>query len=507
METLNVASLLDLRARLDPERMFFTAAGENRTFGQVGADSRRFAGALAELGVRKGERVGLLVPNSADFPTAYYGVLNLGAVPVPLNVTSPAAEVAYYLADSGAVALLAAESLLPAAQEGVAQVRSCRHLILTGEGTPPGEAHRMGDLLRRARPLGEIARTRPEEEAVILYTAGTTGRPRGVVLTHFNCYYSANFISRDFWRVGPEDIILMVSPAAHIFGQMLLSAALVTRARLSLLPRFEPEAFLRAIQQDRVTFFAGVPTLAHLMLHSPQVESFDLSSLRAVMFSGAPLHPQVAEQFRKRFPLELSTGYGMTEGVPFTYLTGDRFESAPPGSVGLPALDTEVRIVDEQDQVLEVGGLGEIVVRGPQVFQSYLNRPEETALAMRNGWFHTGDVGYLDAAGHLFLVDRLKDMIKRSGYAVSPAEVERVLTTHPSVAEAAVVGIPDPKVGEEVKAFVVLRPGAHATPEELIVHCKARLAAYKYPRLVEFRESLPKSTAGKVLRRDLREPS
>ena len=372
MESLNVSSLLDLRARLDPGRTFFTVSGEPRTFGQVETDARRFAGALAILGVRPGERVALMVPNSADFPTGYYGVLYLGAVPVPLNVTSPAPEVAYYLADSGAVALLAAESVLPAAREGFAQTQTCRHLIVTGEGAPLEQAHRMEDLMQQAQPVAEIARTRLDEEAVILYTAGTTGRPRGVVLTHFNYYFSANFISRDFWRVGPDDVILMVSPAAHIFGQMLLSAALVTGARLSLLPRFEPEAFLRAIEQDRVTFFAGVPTLAHVMLHSPQVESFDLSSLRAVMFSGAPLHPQVAEQFRKRFAVEISTGYGMTEGVPFTFLTGDRFDFAPPGSVGLPALDTQVRIVDEQDQVVGEEELGEIVVRGPQVFRSYL---------------------------------------------------------------------------------------------------------------------------------------
>ncbi|MGA2820172.1 MAG: AMP-binding protein [Anaerolineales bacterium] len=507
MESLNVANLLDLRARLDPERTFFTASGEARTFSQVEADSQRFAGALAEMGVQPRQRVVLMLPNTADFPTAYYGALNLGAVPVPINVTSPSPEVAYYLADSDAVALVAAEGVLPAALEGFAQVGTCRHLIVAGEGAPPARAHRLRDLLGRARPLGEIARTGAAEEAVILYTAGTTGRPRGVVLTHFNYYFSANFISRDFWRVGPEDVILMVSPAAHIFGQMLLSAALVTRARLSLLPRFEPEAFLRTIQQDRVTFFAGVPTLAHLMLHSPQVENFDLSSLRAVMFSGAPLHPQVAEQFRKRFGVELSTGYGMTEGVPFTFLTGDRFDSAPPGSVGLPALNTEIRIVDEGDQPVAAEQLGEIVVRGPQVFQSYLNRPEETTAAMRSGWFHTGDIGRLDAQGHLYIVDRLKDMIKRSGYAVSPAEVERVLAAHPSVAESAVVGVFDAKVGEEVKAFVVLRPGARATAEELIAHCKTQLAAYKYPRLVEFREALPKNAAGKVLRRALRDPA
>ncbi len=268
---------------------------------------------------------------------------------------------------------------------------------------------------------------------------------------------------------------------------------------------FEPEAFLRTIQSDRVTFFAGVPTLAHLMLHSPAVKAFDLTSLRAVMFGGAPLHPLVATQFAQTFGVRLITGYGMTEGVPMVFLTADMFAAAPSGAVGRPAFGTEIRVVDEGDRDVPAGELGEIIVRGPQVFREYLNLPQETAQAMRGGWFRTGDVGRLDEKGYLYIVDRLKDMIKRSGYAVSPAEVERALQAHAAVAESAVVGIADQALGEEIKAFVVLRPGAGATAEELIAHCQGQLAAYKYPRQIEFRESLPKSPAGKILRRVLRE--
>jgi len=507
MQGLNVASLLDFRARMEPDKIFFTAAGEGRTFRQVDAASQRFAGALAALGVRPGQRVALMLPNSADFTTAYYGALRLGAVPVPISVTSPAPELAYFLADCGAAALVTAVAVLLPASDGFQQAGTCRHLIvanLPGSSARPPGAYRLASLLEDARPNARIAETHLDDEAVILYTAGTTGRPRGVVLSHFSFYFASLSMSRDIWRLRAEDVILMVSPATHVFGQMMLSAALVTGARLTLLPRFEPEAFLRAIQEDHVTFFAGVPTLAHMMLHSPLAEKFDLSSLRAAMFSGAPLHPEVAEQFRKRFGVELSTGYGMTEGVPFTLLTADMYLAAPSGTVGLPALGTEIRIVDEQDRQVEAEQLGEIVVRGPALFQRYLNRPEETAAAMRNDWFHTGDIGRMDAQGYLYIVDRLKDMIKRSGYAVSPAEVERALQAHPSVAESAVIGVPDPKLGEEVKAFVVLKPGAEATAQELVAHCKTLLAAYKYPRLIEFRDSLPKSAAGKILRRALR---
>jgi len=506
MDSLNLAMLLEHRARQDPNKVCLMLGKERRTFAQMLEAAQHCAGGLAALGIGPGQRVGILLPNEPDFFSAYFGVLLIGAVPVPMNVTSPGPEIAFFLGDTQAAALITAAAVLPAAVEGMKAAPACKHLIVAGttEKLPPS-ALRFDQILAESDPLVLPTATHPNDEAVVLYTAGTTGRPRGVVLTHFNLYFAAQFVARDFWEVQPGDVMLMVASGAHIFGQTILNVAMVTGAALSLLPRFEPEAFLRTIQTDRVTFFAGVPTLAHLMLHSPAVKGFDLSSLRAVMFGGAPLHSQVATQFAQTFGVRLITGYGMTEGVPMVYLTADMFAAAPTGAVGQPAFGTEIRIVDEHDQNVAVGGLGEIVVRGPQVFREYLNLPEETAQAMRGGWFHTGDVGRLDEQGYLFIVDRLKDMIKRSGYAVSPAEVERALQAHSAVAESAVIGIPDERLGEEIKAYVVVRPGATVTAEELIAHCQGQLAAYKYPRQIEFREALPKSPAGKILRRVLRE--
>jgi long-chain acyl-CoA synthetase len=506
MDSFNLAMLLEHRALHDPDKVCLMAGAERRTFAQVYEQAQRAAGALAALGIRPGQRVGMLMSNEPAFFSAHFGILQLGAVPVPMNVTSPGPEVAYVLGDTQAVAIIASSASMHAAAEGAQASPACQHIIVAGaSGDLPAGALGYESLLAQSQPQASPAARHPDDEALVLYTAGTTGRPRGVVLTQFNLYFSALFIARDFWEVRSDDVVLMVASGAHIFGQMILSVAMVTGAALSLLPRFEPEAFLRAIQSDRVTFFAGVPTLAHLMLHSPAVKAFDLTSLRAVMFSGAPLHPQVAAQFAQTFGVRLITGYGMTEGVPMTYLTADMFAAAPSGAVGLPAFGTGIRVVDENDRDVAADALGEVLVRGPQVFREYLNLPQETAQAMRGGWFHTGDVGRLDQKGYLFIVDRLKDMIKRSGYAISPAEVERALQSHAAVAESAVVGVADDALGEEIKAFVVLRPGANATAEELIAHCQAQLAAYKYPRQIEFRDSLPKSPAGKILRRVLRE--
>lgn len=508
MNILNTAMILEYAARRTPDRTCIIAGEQRLTFAQVDAEARRFANVLARLGVEQGQKVALLLPNAPVFVSCYYGALKLGAVPVPLGVTSPGPEIAYFLKDSDAVAVVAFEAFAQAAVEGFESAGTCQHLLLAnlpGSEVCPPPAQRLAPLLESAPDIFSTVPTSPSDVAVILYTAGTTGQSKGVALTHFNYDFMAKFLVSDFWRVGPDDVILMVAPASHIFGQTIINAACAARARLTVLPRFEPEAFLRTIEKDQVTFFAGVPTLVHFMLNSPLVDEHNLRSLRHVMIGGAPLHPGMAKRFVERFQVEMITGYGLTEGVPVTFLNSDMYKRAPEGSIGLPAFGTTVRIVDGADRDVPPGEPGEIIVRGPQMFTAYYNRMEESAAAWRNGWFHTGDMGRIDEHGYVYIVDRVKDMIKRSGYAVSPAEIERVLLTHPAVAEAAVIGVPDEALGEEIKAFVALKPGANASAKELIAHCKTQLAAYKYPRLIEFRDSLPKNSAGKVLRRALRE--
>ena len=508
MNTLNVAMLLEHAARVAPHQTFVIEEHQRFSFGEVESEACRVANALAGLGVRSGDRVALFLPNTSMFVIAYYGALKLGAIPVPLNVASPGPELARLLADAEATILIAYEPFMAAAAEAInVNQDRCRLLIANSPGSdacPPG-TQRLADLMRDAADNFVTALTRPDDTAMILYTSGTAGQPKGAMLTHFNINFFAQLLAHDLWQLTADDVMLMVAPAAHIFGQSMINVACVAQARLSLMAKFDLPKFLNTIERDRVTFFAGVPTLGHYLLNASGLDRCDLSSLRVVMLSGAAVPPDLIRSVRARFQVDVITGYGMTEAVPITFVTAVEMARAPIGSVGQAVWGTAVMIVDDAGLRVPIGELGEIVVRGPQVFCGYYRRPLETAAAQRDDWFHTGDVGHVDEAGHLFIVDRIKDMIKRSGYAVYPAEVERVLVEHPAVAEAAVVGVPDAAVGEEIKACVVLKLGAAVTPDELIEHCKQQLAAYKCPRIVEVRDSLLKNPAGKIVRSTLRQ--
>jgi long-chain acyl-CoA synthetase len=507
MYTLNAAMMLESAARAQPDAIFLVDGDRRLAYAEVDQLACRFANALDSLGISRGDRVALLIPNVLELVTCEIGVLKAGAIAVPITVTAPGPEVGKLLTDSEARVLVVHESYLEAGLEGFDSADTCQELVvanLPGSEVCPDGAQRLADMASVAEDVYETAPTAPDDEALILYTSGTAGEPKGVLLSHFNLYFQASYMAFDFWQPTSEDVILMVAPGSHLFGQTLINVACMVTAALVMMPRFEPEAFLKTVQSERVTFFAGVPTIAHFMLSAPFVDNFDLSSLRRVMFGGAPIAAETLQRFAERFDLEAIVGYGLTEGVPVTYYSAAMMTDAPPGAVGKAAWGTSIRIVGEDGDDVLPGEVGEVIVRAPHICLGYHNRPQETTQAFRGGWFHTGDVGKMDAEGNLFLVDRLKDVIKRSGYSVYPAEVERVLHSHPAVGEAAVVGVPDEKIGEEIKAFVVLKPGAEASEEDLIEHCKSQLAAYKYPRSVEFQEELPKSGVGKVLRRKLR---
>ena len=507
MATLNVAMMLEHAARTTPDHPFLSGGRERLSYADVDVAARRFANVLASLGVTPGERVALLMANCTAFVVCYYGVLKAGAVAVPLHPSSPGPEVAYFLEDSGASVLIAAGATAAAATAGFDAVSSCRHLVVDDS---PDDPERVGGLsleplLSAASADHESWPTVPQDVAVILYTSGTTGRPKGAKLTHFNVHFFSRLLAGEFWRLTADDVVLMAAPPAHIFGLAILNVSCAAGARIFLLPRFDVALFLDAVDAEGVTFFAGVPTLAQHLLRAPLAHGRTLGDVRLVMLGGAALEPELVQAFRDRFGVPVITGYGMTEGVPLTYLTEDTMDSAPPGSVGRAAWGTDIAIVDDAGVAVPAGEPGEIVVRGPQLFDGYHDRPDESASVWRNGWFRTGDVGRMDGDGHLFVLDRLKDLIKRSGYSVYPAEIERVLHAHEAVAEAVVVGVSDPMVGEEVKAFVALRPGRSISADELIRHCRATLASYKVPRLVEFRDALPRNPTGKLLRRALRE--
>jgi|DewCreStandDraft_2_1066082.scaffolds.fasta_scaffold02189_3 long-chain acyl-CoA synthetase len=505
--------------------------GHRWTYRQLDRIANRFANALIGLGVRPGDRVALLLPNCPQFVAAYFGAWKAGAVVTPVNPLYAPGEIAHHLNDSGAETLVVLSRFYPRVQ-AVRQETPLRHVVVTAireyMGVPirwlyallkeraagdrvsvaPGD-HRWADLLRRASDAPPPVRVGPEDLALLQYTGGTTGTPKGAMLTHRNLV--ANMTQAHAWirpvlREG-EDKILCVLPFFHLYGiAACLHLGVLLGATLILLPRWDVKEVLKAIHHLRPTLFPGVPTMYIAINHYPDLGRYDLSSLRFCLSGAAPLPAEVQQEFERRSGCRMVQGYGMTEASPVTHLTPLVGET-PLRSTGLPVPNTDARIVDVEtgQRTLPPGEEGEIIVRGPQVMKGYWQRPTETANVLRDGWLHTGDIGYMDERGFFYVVDRKKDMIISGGAKVFPREVEEVLYQHPGVREAAVVGVPDPYWGEAVRAYIVPREGVHLEEAEIIQFCKERLAAYKVPKSVEFRDELPKTLVGKVLRRVLRE--
>jgi long-chain acyl-CoA synthetase len=341
---------------------------------------------------------------------------------------------------------------------------------------------------------------------VILYTSGTTGQPKGAELTHDNLASNAQ-VSRDLFEITEGMVMLGALPLFHTFGQTCcMNVSISAGATLSLIPRFDPDKALEIIQRDKVTIFEGVPTMYGAMLHTPNREKYDTSTLEVCASGGSAMPVELLKGFQEAFNCKVLEGYGLSETSPvasFNHLDKEQ----KPGSIGTPIEGVEMKVVDENDQDLAPGEVGEIVIRGHNVMKGYLNRPEATAEALRGGWFHSGDMARVDADGYFFIVDRKKDMIIRGGYNIYPREIEEVFYEHPAVREAAVVGIPHDEYGEEVGAAVALKDGASATPEELRAYVKERVAAFKYPRHVWIVEDLPKGPTGKILKREIKAPA
>ncbi|HEY3234398.1 MAG TPA: long-chain fatty acid--CoA ligase, partial [Polyangiaceae bacterium] len=445
--------------------------------------------------------------NVPHFTIAYYGGHYAATPIVPLNVLLTADEIAFQLDDSDAMALVAWEGFLPQAQAAIARVPRCRHLIVAsaGQGPSPDGTASMDVMLKESPPVLELPLTAPDDTAVILYTSGTTGRPKGAELTHFNLFYNAEYSATRLVPMASDEVALLALPLFHSFGQTVVqNATLRAGGTLVLMARFDPKGALELMRKHRVTFFAGVPTMYFALLHFPEADQYDLSGLRYCISGGAPMPVEVMKTFDAKYGVNILEGYGLSETSPAaSFNTLDRPKKS--GSIGMPIWGVEFKLVDEAGNDLEKPDEpGEICISGHNVMKGYYKRAEESAEAFRGGWFHTGDIAVRDADGYYFIVDRKKDMIIRGGFKVYPREVEEVLYAHPAVAEAAVVGVADPALGEEVKAFVVLKAGVSATAEELIDYAKGKLGAYKWPRVVEFREALPKGSTGKILKRALR---
>jgi long-chain acyl-CoA synthetase len=525
-----IPEVFDAAVRFNPPSPAYIFFGRRFSYAEMDRMVARFAAVLAHLGVKKGDRVAIILPNLPQYPAAHYAVMKLGAIAVPTNPLYVEREMEYQLNNSGAEAAIALD-LLYKRVEAVRASTSLRTVIYTSvrdylplhlrllypikakrEGTwvtipaQPG-TFQFVDLMRREFPPAPKVELKPDDIAIFLYTGGTTGISKGAVLTHRNLV--ANLVQLHAWnyalREGKE-IVMGVLPFFHSYGMTTcLHMGVYIKGTVVLVPRFDIKMVLAAVEKFKATSFPGVPTMYVAINNHPDTPKHNLRNIRACNSGGAPLPLEVARQFEHITGGRLVEGYGLSETSPVTHsnpIFGERRE----GSIGLPLPNTEAAIVDpETRKPLPVGEIGELAVRGPQVMLGYWQMEAETEKVLRDGWLFTGDMAKMDADGYFYIVDRKKDMIIAGGFNIYPREVEEILYKHPKVKEAAVIGVQDPYRGETVKAFIVLRDGETATEEEIIAFCKQELARYKVPKLVEFRKELPKSLIGKVLRRVLME--
>jgi long-chain acyl-CoA synthetase len=504
--SFNLATILRESRKTVPDKPLCYLDDLSFTYAQVDEISGRIATSLLGLGLKTGDKVAVQLPNIPQFLFTYFAILKAGLVMCPLNPLLKSPEVAFYLEDSDAKVLITFVTFAAEAVKAVSQVGGVATYVVEmpgGHDRPVGTNH--FDELYFAEDSGAIEPTNPDDTAVLLYTSGTTGRPKGAELTHFQLYMNCT-VSGDLFGFSDDDIGLAVLPMFHVFG---LSTVLNTAVRFGgtvvLIPRFNTETVLDAIEQHRCTVFTGVPTM-YLELLKTDTSNRDLSCLRRGVSGGDAIPGEIIKEFEEKFSnCVILEGYGLSETASTTSFNVNA-EERKVRSIGKPIWGVEVRIVDPDDKPLPPGpgNIGEVTIRGHNVMKGYYKNPTATMDAFRGGWFHTGDLAYVDDDGFLFIVDRKKDLIIRGGFNVYPLEIEDVLYEHPAVAEAAVIGRPDERLGEEVVAVVALKEGETVTEEELVAYCKERVAAYKYPREVRFLDELPKGPTGKILKKELR---
>ncbi|MEV6102893.1 long-chain fatty acid--CoA ligase [Nocardia sp. NPDC051981] len=514
---LNLAVLLEDTARRRPGKHAVVLGDRRLTYAELDARANQVADLLVARGIAPGDKVALSCPNVPEFPIIYYGVLKAGAVVVPLNILLRSREIAYHLDDSEADLYFCFEGTgeLPIGEygrEGFRRAARCRHLIMITDDpaglSPYPEIETLAQAVaQRPERFGTVAR-RSDDTAVILYTSGTTGRPKGAELTHSNMLLNALTANRLFDNTSARhDTHLVVLPLFHSFGQTLsMNAPLSVGATLVFMPRFDAATALRLMEDEQITFFAGVPTMYWGLLNAVEEGSDTgriVRTLRKAVSGGAALPVDMLSRFTQRFGVQILEGYGLSETSPLA-LFADPDRDPRPGSIGVPVWGIEARLIDaDWNDITGTGEIGEIAVRGHNVMKGYHNRAEATAEVMQDGWFRTGDLARRDSDGFYYIVDRAKDMIVRGGFNVYPREIEEVLLTHPAVSLVAVVGVPDEHYGEEIKACIVRRIGTATTETELIDWSREQLAAYKYPRIVEFTDTLPMTASGKILKREL----
>ncbi|MDH5200590.1 MAG: long-chain fatty acid--CoA ligase [Candidatus Bathyarchaeota archaeon] len=497
----NLRELIELHLADRPDQTFIYWRDEEISYRTLNERANRVANGLRALGVGKGDVVSVYLPNCPEFFYTWFGIVKLGAVFGPVNAMFKGEEVRHVLSDSGAVAAVTSQALLDTISAARDECPALREVICL-EGQAPG-AMAFEELMERPPELEPVALARDDLTAIV-YTSGTTGRPKGAMLSHFN-YVWDTMAAVDVIPIQPgQDRLGLILPLFHVNAQVTSLSQLYVGGAVAMWERFSPSDFWETVQHYRPTTFSAVPTMLSILLAVPRPEGLDTSSLRYVICGAAPLPLDVFQRFEETFDLRIMEGYGLTEATCVSSLN-PYWGIRKVGSIGLPLRGQPMKIVDENMNELPPGEFGEIVVKGPNAMLGYYNNPEATAETIVNGWVRTGDIGYTDEDGYFFIVDRKKEMIIRGGENIYPREVEEVLFTHPKIAEAAVIGRPDPIWGEEVVAVIVPQPGQTLTLEEVQEYCKERLASYKAPRQVEFREDLPKTVTGKVVKKALKE--
>jgi long-chain acyl-CoA synthetase len=493
---MNLADLLKDAAERDPDHIAIKLDDAELSYAALDGASAHIAGLLRDHGFEPGDRVGIMLPNVPYFPVVYYGVLRAGGVVVPMNVLLKKREVAFYLTDPGAKLLFAWHGFAQDAQAGAERAGAECLLV------EPGDFEKQ---VGEADPLTDWAGTADEDTAVILYTSGTTGQPKGAELTHANLTRNAQ-ASESLFSLRSDAVILGALPLFHSFGQTCgMNATISGGGTLTLIPRFEPAKALEIIQRDKVDIFQGVPTMYGAMLHLDGRDSYDTSSLKLCASGGSAMPVELLRGFEEAFGCKVLEGYGLSESSPVASFNHPDRERKP-GSIGTPIDGVEMKVVDEDGKEVAQGEVGEIVIRGHNVMKGYWNKADATAETIKDGWLYTGDMATVDEDGYFFIVDRKKDMIIRGGYNIYPREIEEILYEHPAVREAAVLGVPHDEYGEEVGAAVVLKDGEEVSESELRDYVKEQVAAYKYPRQIWFVNDLPKGPTGKILKREIDPP-
>ncbi|MEH7442404.1 long-chain-fatty-acid--CoA ligase [Bacillus sp. JJ1122] len=531
LQEATVQNYLKQTAEKFPEKVAIHFMGKELTYKQVYNYAKKLAAYLQSLGIEKGDRVAIMLPNTPQSIISYYAILMAGGIVVQTNPLYMERELEYQMKDSGAKAIITLDILFPRVSKVIANTDLENVIVTAIKDYLPfpknliypfiqkkqygiivnvkheGQNHLFNEIMKQ--PAGQIKEydfNFEEDLALLQYTGGTTGFPKGVMLTHKNLVANAAMCNAWLYKCKPgEETVLGILPFFHVYGMTaVLILSVMQGSKMVLLPKFDPETTLKTIQKQKPTLFPGAPTIYIGLLNHPDLKKYDLSSIDSCISGSAPLPVEVQERFEEVTGGKLVEGYGLTESSPVTHANFLWDKKRVKGSIGVPWPDTDSVVLSmETGEPMPQGEIGEIAVKGPQVMKGYWNRPEETEQVLRDGWLLTGDLGYMDEEGYFYIVDRKKDMIIAGGFNIYPREIEEVLYEHPAVQEVVAAGIPDPYRGETVKVYVVLKEGAKVTESELNEYARKHLAAYKVPRLYEFRKELPKTAVGKILRRAL----